>query len=76
MKPLHFDATTAREIVGDAQARSIEAKARADADAHVFAPPVAEAKTYWGQVQGQMREIVYAEQYAKRLARNARKAKT
>lgn len=73
MTPLSFDPATARQITGDAQARTIEAKARADADAQSFDPPKITAATYWGQVQDQMAAVVYREQYTRRKARNERK---
>ena len=73
MTPMSFDPATAREVTGDAQARTIEAKARADADAQTFDPPKITAATYWGQVQDQMAAVVYREQYMRRKARNERK---
>ncbi len=73
MTPRSFDAETAREVTGDTEARAIEAKARADADAQTFDPPAVDGFTYWDQVQAQMRAIVYREQYTKRAARNERK---
>ena len=73
MTPLSFDAQTAREIVGDAEARVIEAKARADADAGGWDAPKVDGVTYWSKVQAQMSVIVYREQFFKRKARNERK---
>lgn len=72
--PLAFDATTAREIVGDHQARIIEAKARLDADVGQYSPPSEPATTYWGHVTNEMRSIVYTQQYNKRSARLKRKS--
>jgi hypothetical protein len=69
MKPGSFDAVTAREIVGDADARALEAKARADADARAYDAPAVGGETYWDSVQRQMRFIVYDSQYVKRLER-------
>ena len=74
MTPGSFDPTTAREITGDELARSIEAKARHDADAGNFSPPTVDGATYWDKAQSEMRVVIYREQYAKRLARNNRKA--
>jgi hypothetical protein len=75
MTPRSFDAETSREVTGDERSRGIEAKARADADLGVFDPPkVGEFKTYWGQCQESFALVVYESQYAKRIARNARKA--
>lgn len=74
MTPGSFDTITIREITGDELARTIEAKARTDADAETFDPPVVDESTYWEMVQKEMRAVIYREQYTKRLARNARKA--
>jgi len=74
MTPGSFDPTTAREIAGDELARTIEAKARQDADAENFDPPTVDGATYWDKAQKEMRVVIYREQYTKRLARNARKA--
>jgi hypothetical protein len=75
MTPKSFDAETSREMTGDTRARSIEAKARADADAGRFDPPtVGEFKTYWGQCQETFALVVYESQHKKRLERIARKA--
>ena len=72
--PLSFDASTAREITGDAQARLVEEKARSDADADKFDPPSSHGQTYWDQVRSEMLCVVYREQFTKRRARNLRKA--
>lgn len=68
-----FDPTTAREITGDAFSRTIETKARQDADVGNFDPPSVYGSTYWENVQNEMRVVIYREQYTKRIARNARK---
>ena len=73
MTPLSFDAETAREVTGDTRSRTIETKARADADAGTFNPPQQPATSYWGQVQAHMATVVYAEQHQKRIERNKRK---
>ena len=73
MTPGSFELTTAREITDDEQARSLEAKARQDADAETFAPPEFSGTTYFDHVEKEMRAFIYLEQYTKRLARNARK---
>ena len=71
---MRFDAATARQVVGDAHARRIEAKARVDADTEVFAPPSTDfGETYWGQVQAEMCHVLYRTQYMNRLARNERR---
>ena len=74
MTPGSFDATTAREVVGDSHARVIEAKARADADAGAFDPPARADGTYMARWQAEMRRAVYLAQYSKRKARNERVA--
>lgn len=74
MKPGSFDPTSAREVTGDDVARTIEAKARKDADAQTFDPPELDGVTYWDKVQQEMQTVIYREQYTKRLARNARKS--
>lgn len=75
MTPKSFDAETSREMVGDERARTIETKARADADAGVYDPPAAaEALSFWGQYQEEFARVVYSAQYKKRIDRNARKA--
>jgi hypothetical protein len=73
MKPGSFDPVTAREIVGDALARIIETKARADADKRVYDPPRAGGATYWDCVTRQMEVVIYQTQYGRRAARNDRK---
>ena len=75
IRPLSFDHETAREMTGDGQARTLEAKARADADAGTFDYRSAGlGGTYWAQVQESMHLKVYLEQFNKRKARNERKA--
>ena len=73
MKPGSFDLTTAREMIRDNAVRVIEAKSRKDADAETFDPPIVAGTTYFDMVQAEMRIIIYREQYAKRIARSARK---
>jgi len=73
MTPGSFDPLTAREVVGDTEARVIEAKARKDAALAVFDPPPGPGGgSYWCEVQDEMRRVVYCFQYTKRLARNKR----
>lgn len=73
MKPLSFDPKTAREMTGDEKSRRIEAKARLDADLKSWKPPDIEGETYADRLFSQMQQIVYREQYTKRLLRNERK---
>jgi hypothetical protein len=81
MTPKSFDIDTAKEMVGDARMRVIEAKARQDADngvrdgmAHVK-PEVAagckfpELVSYWDRVVQSMELVVYDAAYRKRLER-------
>ena len=71
--PGSFDAVTAKDIVGDTRMRTIEAKARADAEAGTYdPPPTKKTGTYWSQVDSSMEVVLYAETYKKRLARLAR----
>jgi hypothetical protein len=74
MQPLSFDPQTAREVLGDKQAREIESAARNDADLLQQKQPPRTGETYWDQVQDEMRIVLYREQYTKRVARNRRKA--
>lgn len=74
MTPGSFDHATSREMVGDERSRTIEAKARADADAGHFEPPADSASTsYWGQAQDEFARRVYIQQHERRTARNLRK---
>lgn len=74
MQPGRFDPETAREVVGDTLSRTIEAKARADADNGSFDPPQGVGATYWECVQTEMQAVVYRTQFQKRTKRIARKA--
>lgn len=69
MTPGKFDIATAREYIGDDVARTIEAAARADAEADRFAPPPGPLSTYSDGVLTEMMRVVYAEQHRKRTAR-------
>ena len=69
--PKSYDIDTAKEMVGDARMRSIEAKARQDADngvrdgmSHVKAEV-----SYWDRVIQSMELVVYDAAYRKRLER-------
>lgn len=65
-----FDITTCKEVTGDAGTRTIESKARADADAGVFdAPKLTKGGSYWNQVTEDMAHIVYVTAHGKRLER-------
>lgn len=75
MKVKSFDPETSREMVGDTRARTIEEKARKDADNGVWSPPEPSGfVTYWGQAQDAFATSVYTSQWNKRKARNDRKA--
>ena len=71
MTPKSFDIDTAKEVVGDARMRVIEAKARQDADNGVkdaFAHVKPEVG-YWDRVMQSMELVVYDATYRKRLER-------
>jgi hypothetical protein len=72
MTPKSFDIDTAKEIVGDAQMRTIEAKARQDADNGVMDKPARAQGTYWDVVRSDMEYIVYITAHHKRMERSAR----
>ena len=71
MTPKSYDIDTAKEIVGDARMRVIEAKARQDADNGVR-DGMAHAKRevgYWDRAVQSMELVVYDATYRKRLER-------
>jgi len=70
-----FDATTAKEYVGDTRMRGIEDKARSDADKNNYAPLhglKAAFCSYAAEVSAQMDDTVYFNAFSKRTARNQR----
>ena len=69
MTPKSFDIDTAKEIVGDARMRVIEAKARADADTGTHNAPQRDAGGYWDRVRSDMEYIIYITTHHKRLER-------
>jgi hypothetical protein len=71
--PKSFDIDTAKEMLGDARMRVVEAKARADADAGVSdAPKRDNSAPYWDRVVHDMEFVVYGTTHRKRLERIAR----
>lgn len=65
-----FGVDECKMVTGDARTRTIEAKARADADSGVFdAPKPSEGGSYWSQVTKDMERIVYVNAHGKRLER-------
>jgi hypothetical protein len=54
MTPKSFDIDTAKEIVGDARMRVIEAKARQDADNGVMDKPARAEGNYWDGLRSDM----------------------
>lgn len=72
MKIKSFDIDTAKEVVGDARVRNIEAKARADAEAGKRDAPIRVKGTYWDGIQSDMEFIVYITAHQKRLDRMER----
>jgi hypothetical protein len=69
MTPQSFDIDTAKEIVGDARMRTIEAKARQDADSGIMDKPARAEGTYWDVIRSDMEYIVYTTAHHKRLER-------
>jgi hypothetical protein len=68
-----FDPVACRSAIGDAQARAVEAKARADAEAGAFDPPRCGGGTFQQQIGPSAAYVVYGAAYNKRLARIERK---
>jgi hypothetical protein len=69
MTPQSFDIDTAKEIVGDARMRTIEAKARQDADSGIMDKPARAEGTYWDVIRSDMEYVVYTTAHHKRLER-------
>jgi len=69
MTPQSFDIDTAKEIVGDTRMRTIEAKARQDADSGIMDKPARAAGTYWDVIRSDMEYVVYITAHHKRLER-------
>ena len=69
MTPKSFDIDTAKEIVGDARMRVIEAKARQDAENGIVDAPKQVKGTYWDGVDSYMEYVVYTTAHHKRLER-------
>ena len=72
MTPQSFDIDTCKEVVGDARMRTIEAKARQDADNGVVDAPKEAKGTYWDAAYSYMEYIVYTTTHHKRMERVAR----
>ena len=72
MTPKSFDIDTCKEVVGDARMRTIEAKARQDADSGIMDAPADVEGTYWDRVRLDMEYIVYTTAHNKRMERVAR----
>lgn len=82
MTPGSFDPVTCRALVGDERARTLEAKARADADSaeldapeNAYRPPETHDETYWGQVIGECALRTYMHAFYTRIERRRRKAR-
>lgn len=75
MTPLSFDLNTAKGVIGDQEARTIEYLARIDAEKGKFHPPENPTDTYWSMVQQEMRHVIYTEQFQTRIKRIARRNK-
>lgn len=74
MTPQAFDLATCKAVIGDERLRIVEAKARADADTGVFAPPPHSFQTYWGKAHEDMEDVVYGAAHKKRLERLERQS--
>lgn len=73
MTPNAFDTATCKEVAGDARTRTIEGKARVDADRGSFDPPAeVTSGSYWSQVTDNMERIIYVIAHGKRLERIGR----
>jgi hypothetical protein len=73
MTPKSFDIDTAKEMLGDVRMRSVEAKARQDADNGAMDEPERANGTYWSRAQAEMVYTVYMTAHRKRLERIDRK---
>jgi hypothetical protein len=69
MTPQSFDIATCKEVVGDARMRTLEAKARQDADNGVTDAPKEVKGTYWDGAYSYMEYVVYITAHRKRLER-------
>jgi hypothetical protein len=69
MTPQSFDIETCKEVVGDARMRTIEAKARQDADNGVVDAPAVVKGTFWDGVYSYMEYVVYVTAHHKRMER-------
>ena len=69
MTPKSFDIDTCKEVVGDARMRTIEAKARQDADNEIMDAPTDVEGTYWDRAYAYMEYVVYVTAHHKRLER-------
>jgi hypothetical protein len=65
-----FDDSTCREVTGDGRSKSIEEKARKDAETANYDPPkISKTGSYWSEVTETMEMYVYIAAYKKRVAR-------
>lgn len=74
MTPKSFDIDTCKEFIGDAGTRTIEAKARKDAEAGVYEPPAEGTGSHMSKVRSEMEYRIYVYAHHKRLERLARMA--
>lgn len=72
MTPKSFDIDTAKEMIGDARMRVIEAKARADTEVGVKDTPKPVIGSYWDRIRGDMEYIIYIYTHQKRTERMER----
>jgi hypothetical protein len=70
MTPKSFDIDTAKEMLGDSRMRTVEAKARADADNGISdSPKRVPGATYWDGIQNDMEYVVYVAAHHSRMQR-------
>lgn len=70
MKAQSFDLITCRDCVGDERSRTLESKARKDAERNVYEPPHKQlAETYWDAVRDSMELLVYRAAFQRRKER-------
>ena len=72
MTPNSFDIDTCKEVVGDERMRTIEAKARQDADNGIMEKFQPTKGSYWIDVKLIMEYVIYTTAHKKRMERVAR----
>jgi hypothetical protein len=72
MTPNSFDIDTCKEVIGDERMRTIEAKARQDADNGIMEKFQPLKGSYWIDVKSIMEYVIYTTAHKKRMERVAR----